>query len=1056
MYIDQSAGPANHVANFSPPMSKPPLHRSQSFLLGASWGIRAVVLGLLCLVATGSIARADDGGGMVIAGNARFTVVTPDLIRMEYAPDGKFVDAPSWYAVNRQARFAGATVHRDGDNSVDIDTGEIQLHYRNDGQPFSPRNLSADIRKGGENVTWTPGTPSAGNLGGTIQTLDGVHGPVPLGEGIVSRDGWYLLDDSHSDLFTGDWISERPKNGGVDWYLFGYGLDFKAALRSLTAAGGPIPLPRRYTMGTWYSRFWGYSADEFKQIVDEYQQHHVPLDVLVMDMDWHIVDLNQGGPKKLIWSGYTWNKQLIPDPVGLLRWMHDRGVAVTLNDHPADGIQPWDEMYPAYMTAMGVDPALKKQIPFDAGNKHFLDVFYDYSHVPREKDGADFWWLDWQQFPRTVSLPSLENRAVLNYYYYTRTSSDNKRGQSFGRWAGWGDHRYPIEFSGDSFTNWETLAFEVPFTSTAGNVGCFFWSHDIGGHQGGRNEESYTRWCQFGAFTAALRSHSMRDPNTDRRPWKYPDWAQDSMIRSFQLRAAMMPYVYSAAWAATRDTIPFIRPMYLDYPDQEEAYHNGQQYLFGDNLLVAPVVHPGVGPDRIGWEPVWFPGGEWYDFFTGEKFSGTGYAVAAAGINSFPLFVQAGIPLPMRPYDDHPAMAPLTQLIMRCYPGMDGREGSFTLYEDDGLSQDYQKNGGATTLLHYLRQGDTVTVTIDPVHGAYVGQPQTRSYVVDLPCTEKLSSCDRRDAVCTYDVATFTNRIELPALSIHDPVKLTLHLAETDPERIRQIAVADRVAALLGQPIAQWRTQNPHPSPEMAAALAAAQGNALVAKFTHPYFLGGDQEIIYCHNHSDHPDTVSWAVGDGAERPDQFVPGEALPLGSRSGGKLLPGTGGMNVPQSVHAALPSEGGPLDVTLALPYHLDEKADLALSATLSSSSGDPRPAADGQAIGYPQDRTKEWISQGQKEGAWIELDWTQPVQAGRVLLWDRPNPNDQILAGRLEFDDGTTIDVGELPNDGQAPCEISFPSRKVSRIKFIVTRVSPQTENIGLAEIAVTAD
>ncbi len=274
-----------------------------------------------------------------------------------------------------------------------------------DEKPFGAENLHADIRQGKATVPWQAGQASERNLGGANRTLDGVRHAVPIADGILSRDGWYVLDDSKSVLAANDWFTERPADKALDWYLFGYGLDFKAALKSLTTISGPVPLPRKYTMGVWYSRYWAYSADDFKQIVAEYHQHQFPLDVLVMDMDWHPIDTKVPGVKRAylnqVWTGYTWNKNLIPDPPGLLRWLHDQGVHVTLNDHPADGIQPHEEMYPAFMRAMGKDP--NSGAPFHSMPETATTSTLSGSspHVPREKEGVDFWWLDWQQFPQT-------------------------------------------------------------------------------------------------------------------------------------------------------------------------------------------------------------------------------------------------------------------------------------------------------------------------------------------------------------------------------------------------------------------------------------------------------------------------------------------------------------------------------------------------------------------------------------------------------------------------------------------------------------------------------
>jgi alpha-glucosidase (family GH31 glycosyl hydrolase) len=983
-----------------------------------------------------------DSPGVAVVGNARFTVITPNLIRIEYEPDRKFVDLPSWFAVDRNTRDANARIINH-DGQVEIDTGEISLAYHDNGKPFSPDNLKAQIKKGHDEVRWQPGMPSTGNLGGTLRTLDQLKGPVPLGDGILSRDGWYLLDDSHSPLFAGCWMKERPKNGGLDWYLFGYGLDYHAAFRSLTAAGGVVPLPRKYTLGIWYSRYWPYSADEFKKIVDEYHQHGFPLDMIVMDMDWHLNKTTL--PNVQTWTGYTWDRALIPNPKSLLRWFHRQGLHVTLNDHPAAGIQPHEEMYSDFMKAMGQDPASGQTIPFDAGDKHYLDTFYRLSHQPREKEGVDFWWTDWQQFPYTRSLPDVTNLQVLNFYNYTRTQANGLRGQSFSRWAGWGDHRYPIEFSGDADTGWPMLAFEVAFTSTGGNAGAFFWSNDIGGHMGGRNEESYTRWAQFGAFSAALRSHSTRDPNTDRRPWLYPDWAEASMRRSFRLRSEMMPYLYTSIRQGTKSSLPFIHPLYVDFPECEQAYHNGQEFMFGDNLLVAPLARPGVGPNRVATQAVWFPKGDWYDFFTGERFTGPTEGIAADSIDTFPLYVRGGVPLPMQAYTPHPGTAPLRDLVLRCYPGDDGATGKSIVYEDDGVTTGYEHGEFATTALSYARRGDEITIVIAPTQGSFKGQPSTRRCAVELPCTAKLTSCNIPGAKISYDDDSLTNRIELPEIAVSQGSTLVVHAAEIDPALIVQRAVAGHLKDLLGQPYETWKASNTPLPAEMEAAFHAAKGVALVEQNLHPYFLKPDFALLYCHNHQTAPETVSMTIGNAAPTQLSLLTGDAVTKTSDRG---LPDP----IPMTVTVPDGSPGG-LILHSQIPAYRALRDDLAHRAKAEASSGSAAGAIDGKIGGYPNDGSLEWASNGEKEGAWIKLTWPDPVRASSIWLYDRPNPKDQVLAGILEFDDGTTMDVGMLPNDASRPFKITFPTKSIRWVKFIVTKISQKTENIGLSEIAV---
>ena len=1010
-----------------------------------SRGLSSLGLGVL-LFALGIFPAAADQPGAATVGHARFEVITPNLIRIEYAPDGKFVDDPSWFAINRDVRDAHAVI-TPGNNSVDINTGAIHLVYHDDGHPLNGNNLSAEIKKGDATVTWKPNMTSTGNLGGTLRTLDGANGPIPLGEGVLSRDGWYLLNDSKSDLFVGDWIQARPKSNATDWYLFGYGDDYRAALRSLTAVSGPVPLPRKYVLGVWYSRYWPYKADEFKQIVQEYQQHDFPLDMMVMDMDWHPIDSKIPGIKRgyagEVWTGYTWNKALIPDPVELLQWMHSQGLHVTLNDHPADGIQANEEMYPDFMRAMGQDPASGTTIPFDAGDKHYLDTFYQYSHLPREKEGVDFWWLDWQQYQFTKSIPDLTNLAALNFYNFLRTSQNGQRGQSFSRWAGWGDHRYPIEFSGDTTSNWSMLAFQVPFTSTAGNVGAFFWSHDIGGHMGPRIEESYTRWCQFGAFTAALRSHSTRNPTMDRRPWTYPDWAEKSMQVSFQLRSKMMPYIYTSIWQATHDSVPFVRPLYIDHPGQEDAYHNGQEYTFGDNLLVAPITSPGVGANRTAWQAVWFPDDDWFNYFTGEKFTGPSYAVATAAIDSFPLFVRGGVPLPMQPFTQRPGTAPLTKLVLRCYPGRDGIVGKSTLYEDDGISNGYLHGEQAQTPLSYVRNGDSVTVTIGATTGTYTGQPARRQCIIELPCTEQLASCSIAGAQTTYDAQSSTNIVTLPEGSITQPISVTIKASEVDPQKITQRAIDQRLAGLLGTPtILPPLDKAP---PELQEAYAAAQGLALIPMNDHPYFFSRKNVVRFFDNHTSTPVHASMAVDNGTPTDVTLTPGQVLPE-TPTQGPVLPDY------KTLVLTLPDTGLHLRAPWNVP--IDASDNIAGQATVETSAGNGKGAVDGVVDGYPTNPQAEWQTRGhEKAGAWIKLTWPQPVDIDRVALYDRPNPTDQVTAGTLEFSDGSKQDVGTLPNNASAPALISFLKKTVQWVKFTVTAVSPSTSEIGLSEIAV---
>ncbi|MFA6413727.1 MAG: TIM-barrel domain-containing protein, partial [Syntrophales bacterium] len=306
--------------------------------------------------------------------------------------------------------------------SLVVDTGNIRVEYCDDGEPFHAGNLRVLVREDGREVSWTPGMKNERNLGGPLATLDGIKEEVPLPDGLLARDGWHLIDDSGKPILIDGWIQQRPGGSyaGFDWYFFGYGSDYKAALSTLTTISGPVPLPRKHVLGSWYCRWHTYTADDFRAIVAEYRKNGFPLDIMVMDMDWHTLkDANTGyGHAGMLgWTGYTWNRALIPDPDGLLKEFKNDGVFVTLNDHPCDGVREHEECYPEFMRIVGKRLDGRKELPYDAGDRSYMDAIFNAALAPLERQGVDFWWVDWQQDyiqPFVRGVPNLRHLPWLN------------------------------------------------------------------------------------------------------------------------------------------------------------------------------------------------------------------------------------------------------------------------------------------------------------------------------------------------------------------------------------------------------------------------------------------------------------------------------------------------------------------------------------------------------------------------------------------------------------------------------------------------------------------
>ncbi|MDR1808947.1 MAG: DUF5110 domain-containing protein, partial [Prevotella sp.] len=467
-------------------------------------------------------------------------------------------------------------------------------------------------------------------------------------------------------------------------------------------------------------------------------QHDFPLDIIVFDMGWHTQDakVGTGHAGNRGWTGYSWNRELIPDPAALIDEFRKDNVYVVLNEHPHDGLRPHEDAYQSFINDLY--PTGKPEgVPiFDAGNKDYMSAFLKHAHGESDSMGVAFWWLDWQQdyvYP-VVRGTTTKHLPWLNELFYDYSQNNNLRGAGFSRWAGWGDHRHPIQFSGDAVGNWETLRFEVELTTSSGNAGCFFWAHDIGGFYKGKDPELYTRWTQFGLLNSSLRIHSVLDKDLDRRPWLWGEEAERAMRNIYHFRSELMPYIYSSVHQCYTDMLPLNRGMYIEYPDEETAYHVPAQFMFGDLLLGAPVTEAGKGEDKIVEQKVWLPAGnDWYHLFTHKKYAGGNEVTVESPLQYFPLFVKGGYPLPMQPYTPRMASAPLTELVVRCYSASGDCDNTYSLYEDDGITMDYAKGEFAITRLEYRQTGGGVAVTIYPAQGSYAGQPQKRSYRIELP-----------------------------------------------------------------------------------------------------------------------------------------------------------------------------------------------------------------------------------------------------------------------------------------------------------------------------------
>lgn len=747
-----------------------------------------------------------DAPAMVTIGKARFTILTDRLIRMEWNENATFEDRASFVVVNRKLPMVSFTKKEDTD-WLTIQTKELTMTYKK-GAPFSKDNLSITFDLNGKAIVWQPDLEDKANLGGTARTLDGCKGgkdwngnPVDLGQGIISRSGWFLLDDSQSFLLDNSdwaWVNTAPAALRQDWYFFGYGNNYKQALKDYTSIAGKIPMVPKFALGYWWSRYWLYSDPELKKLVGDFKTYDIPIDVLVIDMDWHETfgGLTIAGKPEmdetghwLGWTGYTWNKSYFPNPAKFLKWTDDNHLKTALNLHPASGIAPMEDVYADFAKAYNVDPKEKKYIPYKMDEKKWAKTYFDIVLQPMEKMGVDFWWLDWQQEPESFYTKGLSNIWWLNYTFFTDMERrGQKRPLLFHRWGGMGNHRYQIGFSGDDKIDWGSLKYQTYFTPTASNVGYGYWSHDIGGHASSEldaNAELYVRWLQFGVFSPILRTHSAKISSIERRFWKYPEQFK-TMNDLIHLRYSLAPYIYTAARHAYDEGISICRPMYYDYPKQEEAYEFKYQYFFGNDLLVAPISDAVTNESGLVSQKIWLPEGNWYEWHSGAMVKGNQTINRNFAINEIPLYAKAGSIIPMYPKIQN-LQQQVSDWVINIVPGKDGET---TVYEDDDTTNAYKNAVYATTKILQKSENTIQKISIQPRQGSYPDMYSRRTYEVKLLTSfplkkltvngeEYLYSEQKSPKTWQYDGNNLSVIISIPSVAVSKTVTIEV---EKDPK----------------------------------------------------------------------------------------------------------------------------------------------------------------------------------------------------------------------------------------------------------------------------------
>lgn len=622
--------------------------------------------------------------------NIRVSAYSDTLFRVEYQPQGQFEDLPTLM----MGKMPGEIEVKSEavENRLVVRTGKCEFLYQRLGNDFHKDRLEVRFRHGDEMRMWDRSTGHTVPAPEVYRSLDEwAQGfkkhPHPI---LINADGWHSMEES-SGVYWDDesrWpvVKRRPYYQNL--YLFFYGNDTEQAFRDFVHIFGKPPLLPRQALGAWYSRWYNYQAHELMELAATYRKHGVPLDVLVIDVDWH----------KQHWNGYDWRKESFPDPAQFIGAIKGKGLALMLNDHPgydlADPLPEDDSRLPALRHAIG-EPPYKGLWACDWSRASVVGQWARHCLGDLLQQGIDWWWIDgWGDVP----FPGVDPQLWLNWQYYeiTKKARPGKRALILSRWGGPGSHRYPVQFSGDTHSNFETLKFEVDYTAYSGGLGAYYWSHDIGGfHEPEIDEEVYVRWVQFGALSPIFRTHSNHGT---REPFNFSPRALAVYRNYLSLRYRLVPYLEQLVMRCHATGFPIVYPMDFVFPGKESS----GQYFLGKSIVVAPVTSaiPGAADRESIWDRdvdknLCLPEGEWLDALSGNWIPG-GKICKRVKLEHIPFFIAKGAIIATMPVTSPIPKGVYPEITFNIF-GCD-RDCEEVFYFDDGET-DHQMDAEHTSRL---------------------------------------------------------------------------------------------------------------------------------------------------------------------------------------------------------------------------------------------------------------------------------------------------------------------------------------------------------------------
>lgn len=626
--------------------------------------------------------------------NYRITVLSESLIRIEYNVNDTFTDELTSLVRNRNFIRSDFNVI-DNKSSLTITTNYFELNYIKGKDFLKDLTVKIGLR------TWKYQNPEVRNY----KSLIDFEGNSV--KSLYSLDGFATIDDSQSPYLFEDGTYQVRDNNGVDIYLFCYKNDFQRCLVDYyNLTGYPTMLPK-YAFGNWWSKDISYSTNDLAMLLHNFDLHQIPISVILFNHDWHIRNNTK--------SGFTFNKDLISSPYDVISYFKSKNIRVGLSVDPSSGLFNIDEFHSE--ACKYLQPDINGIIPFSILNPKWIDVYLKIYIHPLDSLGVDFYFID--------GANNFGTYLLKNYHYYD-INRTVLRPFVVSRYAGVCNHRYGITYTGESIVSWDTLKKIPMHIASAVNSGNCNFMYDIGGfHKGCEDTELFIRYVQLGVFSPILRINSGVSKYHKREPWKLGIIGQSIVTDYLKLRHRLVPYLYTENYNYHNSGIPLMRPFYYVESEMYDDLLYQNEYYFGSQLFVAPIVK---GKDyvmnRVMHKFV-LPEGVWFDFFNGNKIIGKQKYTMFYKDENYPVFAKAGAIIPVCNGDFNDS----SNLEILVFPGANNE---YILYEDDGSTTAFKSGNYIRTKIEYKFAINGIELSITNFDGKEGIVPNTKNYKIVL------------------------------------------------------------------------------------------------------------------------------------------------------------------------------------------------------------------------------------------------------------------------------------------------------------------------------------